>query len=197
MALNGILGGKCEEGKCKMLDLAINHEEELINKFRQTWMDDKYKFYYAANYRWGVELENKTWDSHDFVSIKSIMQQDDITYTDTEVLGYIGYQIERADEYTHDLAIISFAKTEEENIVFAADLRAAIRDIFEKYNFRRLEWSVIIGNPVERIFDRMCRRYGGRIVGTYKNRVRLIDGKYYDEKLYEIEKDDYDNAIKR
>ncbi|MGL6198247.1 MAG: GNAT family N-acetyltransferase [Lachnospiraceae bacterium] len=180
-----------------MLDLAISHEEELINRFRQTWMDDKYKFYYAANYRWDVELEKKTWNSHDFVSIKSIMQQDGITYTDTEVLGYIGYQIERADEYTHDLAIISFAKTDEENIVFAADLRAAIRDIFEKYNFRRLEWAVIIGNPVERVFDRMCRRYGGRIVGTYKNRVRLIDGKYYDEKLYEIEKDDYDNAIKR
>jgi len=180
-----------------MLDLALNHEEELTNKFRHTWMDDKYKFYYGSNYRWDVELENKTWDSHDFVSIKNVMHKGVITSTDAEVLGYVGYEINRSDEFVHDFAVISFAKSEEESMVFVGDLRAAIRDIFEKYNFRRLEWSVIIGNPTEKAFNRMCLRYGGRIVGTYKNRARLIDGNYYDEKIYEIEKADYDKAIKR
>ena len=167
-----------------MLELALNHQEQLNTKFRQTWEDDKYKYYHNANYREDMEIPHSTWTSHNFVSLH-----------DGEVIGYIGYQIDRSSDYVYGLGIINFA--EEQKAAFAKDLGVALRNIFDKYNFRRLEWSVVIGNPIERSYDKLCYKYGGRIVGTYINRYRLIDGRYYDEKLYEIEKGDYDNAIKR
>ena len=70
-------------------------------------------------------------------------------------------------------------------------------DIFEKYNFRKLSFYVVVGNPIEKSYDKMCERYGGRIVGVKRKNTRLIDGKYYDEKLYEILKEDYMKAVKR
>ena len=35
-----------------------------------------------------------------------------------------------------------------------------------------------------------------RIVGTYKEHVKLIDGEYYDYKIYEIFADEYFSSIK-
>ena len=43
----------------------------------------------------------------------------------------------------------------------------------------------------------MIKKYGGRIVGIKKKDVQLIDGKYYDLKLYEIFADDYFKSIKK
>ena len=37
----------------------------------------------------------------------------------------------------------------------------------------------------------MIENYGGRIVGVYKENIKLIDGLYYDVKLYEILASEY------
>jgi hypothetical protein len=49
-----------------------------------------------------------------------------------------------------------------------------------------------IGNPIEKQYDKIIFKYNGSIVGIRKKEVILIDGKYYDLKLYEIFKKDYD-----
>ena len=54
---------------------------------------------------------------------------------------------------------------------------------------------MVIGNPIEKSYDKMVKKYGGRIIGTYKEDVKLIDGEYYDKKLYEILSSEYFNAI--
>ena len=62
---------------------------------------------------------------------------------------------------------------------------------FEKFNFRKLNFSVVIGNPIEKSYDRMVKRFGGAICGYQRENVRLFDGKFYDEKLYEVLSEDY------
>jgi len=76
-------------------------------------------------------------------------------------------------------------------VIFGADLGRALKDIFEKYNFRKLGFSVVVGNPVEKAYDRIIGRYGGRVVGTHIKQCRLTDGEYYDLKKYEIFREDY------
>lgn len=165
-----------------MLDIAINHEEELKQLFRSVWFKDKYKYWNCSCYHEDWRAEESTWVEHQFVSVRNGC-----------VIGYIGYQIDRdnADE-VHDLNIINFE--ESPSITFAKDLGQALKDIFERYKFRKLSFSVVIGNPVEKSYDKMCEKYGGRIVGVKKKQVRLIDGELYDEKLYEILREDYENA---
>lgn len=104
--------------------------------------------------------------------------------------------INRADgDIAHDLNIINFE--DEPSMTFARDLGQALTDIFEKYYFRKLNFCVIVGNPAEKAYDKMIKKYGGRVVGYRRENTRLFDGKYYDEKLYEVMRDDYFNAKQR
>ena len=165
-----------------MLDLAINHTDEVVSKFRTTWYKDRYKFFHATPYYDDWHPEESTWTNHQFVSVRG-----------NEVIGYIGYTIDRADgDIAHGLCIMNFE--EKPSATFSIDLGKTLRDIFEKYRFRKLRFSVIVGNPIEKSYDKMCLKYGGRIVGVSKENVKLIDGKFYDEKFYEVMRSDYMNA---
>lgn len=162
-----------------MLKPAILYSDDLIHKFRKVWFEDKYKFWNNTSYFDDWNPSDTTWTNHQFASVD-----------DNIVIGYIGYSIDRADgDIVNNLNIINFEN--KPSTTFAADMKQAITDIFEKYNFRKLNFTVVIGNPVEKHYDRLIKRYGGRIVGVRKQNCRLIDGKYYDEKLYEIMRDDY------
>ena len=78
--------------------------------------------------------------------------------------------------------------------MFGKDLLKAIQDIFERFNFHKLTFSVVIGNPAEKSYDRLCAKYGGRILCIQKEETKLEDNKYYDVKRYEIMREDYMKA---
>lgn len=143
-----------------------------------TWYDEKYKYYHCASYCDLFELPNSNWSNHTFVSLDSKGQ----------ILGCIGYSIVRDSNSVDGIGAINFS---ENKVEFGKDLIQVIKNIFEKFNYRKLSFSVIVGNPIERSYDRMTLKYGGRIVGTNKEHVKLMDGKYYDQKFYEIMREDY------
>ena len=47
-----------------------------------------------------------------------------------------------------------------------------MKDIFERFGFRKLVFSVAVGNPIEKSYDKMMERYGGRVVGIFKEEFR-------------------------
>ena len=166
-----------------MLDVAIKYIEQIKEKFHCTWFKDRYKYWNYANYFEEWNPAESTWVNHQFVSVRN-----------GEVIGYIGYDIDRASgDVVYGLNIINFE--DNPSLTFSMDLGRALRDIFEKYNLRKLCFSVIVGNPIEKSYDKMCEKYGGRIVGVKKEHTRLYDGKLYDEKVYEILKKDYDLTV--
>lgn len=165
-----------------MLDLAINHVEELKVKFRETWFSDKYKFWAYGNYYEEFEMKESTWNGHQFVSLN----------IDGEVIGYVGYEIDRGNDFVEGLNIINFTDSK---ATFGLDIGKALTDVFEKFHFRKLSFCVVIGNPIERTYDRMIEKYHGRVVGLRKAHVKLYDGFYYDVKMYEILAEDYFKAV--
>lgn len=160
-----------------MLDLAINYEEELKIKFRSLWFSEKYKYYNYSNYYDECSISNSTWDTHQFVVINN-----------NDIIGYIGYEINRSAENVSGLAIVNFT---DNKLMFGVEIGRAIRDIFEKFKFNKISFSVVIGNPIENTYDRLIKRYNGRIVGIEKEETKLFDGNYYDVKRYEILKSEY------
>lgn len=161
-----------------MLDVAIRHKDELVDKFRSVWFDEKYKFWNCSNFYEEWEASESTKESHQLVSLDS----------QGEVIGYIGYWIDRVCEHVYALNIINFT---DDKMTFGLDCGQAIRDIFEKFHFRKINFCVVVGNPIEKSYDRMIKRFGGTICGYYRENVKLIDGQFYDEKLYEILATDY------
>ena len=165
-----------------MLEPAIKYKEQLEKAQYGVWFDNKYKFWNCDVYYKTLEIDTDTWNRHQFVSLDK----------KGNVIGYIAYSISRADNSAHSLSIMNFS---DNKITFGMDLGQALKDIFEKYKFRKLNFIVVVGNPIEKSYDKMIKKYGGRIVGTYKEDVKLIDGEYYDKKLYEILASEYFSTI--
>lgn len=166
-----------------MLDVAIKYEEELKSLFRNLWFQDKYKYYNYSIYFSDFEIDKDSWNRHQFVSLDN----------EGSIIGCICYDICRETNSVRNLNIVNF--TDSAKTLFGIDLKRVIVDIFERFKFNKLRFTVVIGNPIEKSYDKLINTYGGRIVGVYKDEAKLFDGGLYDVKLYEITKDEYE-AIK-
>lgn len=165
-----------------MLDIALKYKEQVNQKFLDTWYDDRYKFYYN-NGRSVQEEPDNDWNRRAFVSLN----------TSGEVIGYISYSIDNGSGSAYNFGAINFSN---DKVTFGRDLRKVINDIFTKFNMYRMEFSVVIGNPIEESYDKVVEKYGGRIIGRRHEVVKLIDNRIYDDKMYEILRDNYLSAVR-
>lgn len=161
-----------------MLELAYANQEELQKKFLSIAFVDKYKYYNNSTYiGYKSDLSEDSWAELQFVSKK-----------DGVVIGFLGASIDRTVGYVMALQAVNFC---DKSIAFSRDFHKFLTDLFIKYNFRKVNFSVVIGNPIERMYDRFIKKYGGRIVGTFEGETMLWDREYYDVKYYEITKDNF------
>lgn len=160
-----------------MLEPAIKYKEQLEQLNYDIWFKDKYKYWNYDPYYSTIEVSTDTWNKHQFVSVK-----------DGQVIGYIAYNVLRTTNSVNALSIVNFT---DDKVTFGKDLAKALKDIFFTFNFRKIVFSVVIGNPAEKMYDKIIKKYGGRIVGIYKDDVKLMDGMYYDKKVYEITATEY------
>ena len=164
-----------------MLDSAFKYEEQLRMQLLDTWYDEKYMYYHCSQYHELYQSPSPNdgdWNGRRFVSLDK----------DGNLLGLITYSIDREYEIVSNFGAINFT---ENKVVFGRDLIQVIDDIFCKFNIRKIEFFVIKGNPIERSYDRLIAQYGGKIIGTRRQHCKLMDGNYYDDKLYELFREDY------
>ena len=160
-----------------MLKPAQLYVDELDTKFTKVWYQDKYKYYFSMPY-WDTQpIAENTCEYHQFVSM-----------IDGWIVGYISYSVDRAANIAYDFNTINFGEV---SLGFSKDLAQAIDDIFMKFNFDKLEFEVLIGNPAEEMYDKFIKICNGRIVGTYRKHVKISDGQLCDLKMYELFKNQY------
>lgn len=145
--------------------------------------DDEYFKYYISSYSvFELDLKGNDWGDRSYVSVDK----------DNNVIGYLHYSIDRYSNNVYDFVIVNFTK--KINVTFALDLKKFLLDVFLKFNFDKAEWCVIVGNPIEKSYDKICEIAGGRIVGTFKRNIKLFDNEYYDKKFYEVLREDFINS---
>jgi len=158
-----------------MLDLAFNHKNNLDKKYSKLSLNpERYKYLLADTWtKYTLEIEDNNWNKLQYVSLVG-----------DEVIGYFECNINRRVYYISSLSIVNFE--DKPNFVFSKDLIEFLKLLFIQYKFKKLNFTCVVGNPAERMYDKMIAKWGGRIVGIYKNDVKLLDGKVYDLKIYEI-----------
>lgn len=153
-----------------------------IDKFIQDCDNEEYlKYWLNRTYSCSFEIPNSTYSEMG----RAILDNDD------KLLGYIKASMDREYRIVDNLAFINITK--KPNLTFAKDSYKFITELFTKYNFLKIKFFVIVGNPAEHLYDKLIKKLNGRIVGTFKNDVMLYDYQYYDIKQYEILKSDFDN----
>jgi hypothetical protein len=166
-----------------MLKPAYIYKDKLQDAYNSVIFNDKYKYYNNSNY-WNYEmkLSNDSWSNIEMVSVDS----------KDNILGFFQASISRESDKISAIGIINFY---DKNIIFSRDMYNFLVDLFDKFNFRKIEWTVVVGNDdAEKMYDRIINKYGGKIVGVKEKSTKLIDGLYYNVKLYEIFKEDFERS---
>ena len=121
-------------------------------------------------------------NTHNFVSVNK----------NNEVLGMLGYEIDWVSRSVNGIWIIRCAAAP--SVLFIRDVLQAVDDVFYKYNLNRIEFMAYADNKAVEGYRKFCKKYGGREVGICRDKVVLMDGKWQDEGIFEILKEDYDYA---
>lgn len=167
-----------------MVGNAFEYEQEVQQLFLKTWYDLKYQYYHSYEGRClYIQPKDGDWNSRHFVSLNS----------KGEVIGFIGYEVIRDANIACNFGAINFT---DDIITFGLDLAQIIDDIFMKFNMNKLEFNVVCGNPIEKSYDKIIKRIGGKILCKRKDRAKLIDGTIHDDKLYEIMREYYVTTTK-
>ena len=163
-----------------MLVPAFNYQDQLHETLaRVCWFNEKYK-YFNMGYDELEEILASNKDKHQLLSVD----------TEGNICGMIFYNIDRC---TRNVCGFNAASFDTNAITFGRDLLQSIDDIFVKFKFNKLCFGVVIGNPIEKTYDRLCAKVGGRVAGYYRKDCMLMDGSFADVKVYEILREEYEN----
>lgn len=166
-----------------MLLNAKGYQNELQDLLYEVWYDPKYQYYFTSPYRYSVNLDETAYlpeITRDFISVNS----------EGKIVGYICYIVDSATKLAYNFGAINFT---DDGFTFGRDLYQAIDDIFVKFGMETFEFSVVRGNPVEKRYDHLVDKLGGRILCTRHARARNMAGEICDDKLYEITREEYLN----
>lgn len=155
-----------------MLVPAVVHKEKICHLVAVNTYNPEYQYVNIRSWHTfdpGHYVPEDDWNKISLVSVDSHGE-----------LGYICASIDRDLDEVESLIIANYGcdKTE-----FGKDLILCFKLLQQR--FRAIRWAVIVGNPVEHMYDKFCQRMGGRIVGTRTQACRLVDGSYADVKQYE------------
>ena len=108
-----------------------------------------------------------------------------------EITGYFSYSLDNLSKSLYNMGLLSF---ERPNYAFIKEVIKHIEWLFDEKIIDRMDFFAYEDNPAIRGYDKMVEKFGGRRVGKFTKSQRLYDGKLHNTILYEILREDYENA---
>lgn len=165
-----------------MLVAAKNYEQELQSLARTTWYDEKYQYFWCGYYSDLNFHEDDFWH-RDFAYIEN-----------GKVKGFFSYKMDRDARSITSFGLLSFFGP---SVAFMNEVMKHIKWLFDAGIVDRMEFFAFESNPVMRSYQRMVKRFGGKPVGKLTRAMRLYDGKLHNSIIFEILREDYEEAMKR
>lgn len=163
-----------------MLELASLHKEELLEKYKRTFTDPRYKYYHDSQDCYeDITFSTNNWNVEQLASLDK----------EGRVVGFIQVNYKRPTHAIDDFKLISFK--DDLNITLIRDLLNLI-DLKFKSGIRKISFGAVVGNPIAKTYEKLILKYGGRCSSHSKSEV-LIYGKYCDTKTWELFKEEYDS----
>lgn len=101
---------------------------------------------------------------------------------DNKLIGYFAYQVDWYAPCARSFGLFAFDRN---NRTIGLDVYREMKKIINDYHIHRMEWRMVGGNPVEKHYDKFCKKYNGKklvLTDSFKDRY----GKYHNDVIYEI-----------
>ena len=156
-----------------MLKPAVLYKEQITKKFQERFYTDDMLYETGCNENWSPNIAN--------CPDESTFQFAIVDKADN-CIGFVSFKIDWYSSQAYNFGIISFDKG---NIVVGKALYEVMDMIMNEYKIYRIEWRMVGGNPVERSYDRFCKKYNGTKYVLH-DVIKDKYGKYRDNVVYEI-----------
>ena len=155
-----------------MLKPAILYKDEILKNFCEYKYSEDMMFYMG----WlGDEIPDITENSDGNIYQYAILN-------DNRVIGYFTYYIDWYSSCVSNFGLYSFDKN---NKIIGIDVYRELKKIINKYHIHRIEWRMISGNPVEKHYDKFCKKYNGKKF-VFTDCIKDRSGSYHNDIVYEI-----------
>lgn len=163
-----------------MLKRAILYQDQLQQKYIESLDNLDNKYYHLDGWsKYKINIVDSDWDVLQYVSVDN----------SDNIIGYLEAGCDRTIHSISYLAYINF--TNHINYTFSKDCKEFFNYIFKVKKFNKINWVVAVGNPAEKIYDKLIQKYNGRIVGTYYKDFVTYDNEICDKKSYELFREEY------
>ena len=150
-----------------MLEPAMLHKEAILNGLKKHIYEDEMSYYSGWNGYTLPEIPNE-FDGCDYRF--AILDGD-------KVIGYFCYTYDMHSKCLRNFGLYSFDRG---NPIIGKDILYEIKRIIKEYQPHRMEWRMVGGNPVEKHYDKFCKRYNGKkfvLTDVFKDRY----GNYHND----------------
>ena len=177
-----------------MIELAAKYRNEVDALWADRVLDDDAKYEFTSPRMSGPEWDKLSDFNYDQICFVSTTTNPD--NGEKIILGEIGYYVNDYAKLVNSFYCIRFKNKgiSDNGAIFMKDMLTVIYNIFNKYGFNKMEYSVAVGNPAEKQWDEFTKRANGSVVGTFHKSLCLADRKIYDNKYYELFKEDFMNS---
>lgn len=147
------------------------YREEIKYELTKRWYDEKYKYYFGGCAE-EFNIPNDNYWRRDFAHLDIEGNLD----------GYFSYKYDPAAKSLSNFGLIGFA---ENNTKLVFDALSHIKALFKTGEVRRVCWWAFEDNPANKLYERIIRKYNGKINGKETD-CAFVEGRYWSSISYEI-----------
>ena len=155
-----------------MLVPTILYKEDIIKEFQKLYYTDDMLFETGCLEQWCPNISDMPKEGRFDYAITN----------ENKLIGYLSYQIDYYTSKAYNFGLMSFDRG---NPIIGKDLFEKLKELVS--TMHRVEWRMVGGNPVEKHYDKFCKKYNGN-KHILKDSIKDKNGKYRDDIIYEIVK---------
>lgn len=153
-----------------MLVPAILYKDQIIKEFQKLYYTEDMLFETGSLDQWYPQISDMpTEGKFDYAIVSN-----------DKLIGYLSYQVDYYVSMAYNFGLMSFDRG---NPIIGRELFKKLEELVS--TMHRIEWRMISGNPVEKHYDKFCKKYNGNKY-VLKDSIKDKNGKYRDNIIYEI-----------
>lgn len=120
-----------------------------------------------------------------------------VSYNNDKIFGVISFRNVECHNHISGVVAIKFQENKENQHLFCKDIYRAFIDISQKYTYKIIQFSSSSDNIFCPTYEKIIKKYGGRVCGRFENNILNNDGSYSDKLTFEIKPSDILKHIKK